>query len=312
MAYRHIPVMLDQVLHYLSPAPGEICVDATLGGAGHARQLCRGIVPGGVFIGIDQDADAVAHARQSLSSCDAEIHLLHGNFAHLPHLLARRGIGTIDKLLIDLGISLDQIRDSGRGFSFNADEPLDMRMDTASKITAAQIVNTLPPKQLSALFSRLGEERYARRIAQRIALEREKTTIATSRQLAAIVAAAMPAVARRKLKIHPATRVFMALRIAVNRELERLEVVLDSLPNLMRSTGRTCILSFHSLEDRIVKRRFQGWIKGCHCPPDLPVCGCGQKPRARRLTGRVVRPSAVEVAANPMARSTRLRAIEWL
>jgi 16S rRNA (cytosine1402-N4)-methyltransferase len=312
MAYRHIPVMVDEVLRHLNPVPGDICVDATLGGTGHARQICKHIVPGGVLIGIDQDSDAVAHARESLSNCGADIHLLHGNFADLPQLLTPLGVVAIDKLLLDLGISLDQIRASGRGFSFNADEPLDMRMNTATPITAAQIVNTLPPAKLAALFSRLGEERYARRIAQRITLEREKTPIANSRQLAAIVAAAMPAAARRKSKIHPATRVFMALRIAVNRELERLESVLEALPGLMRSGGRICILSFHSLEDRIVKQRFAGWIKGCQCPPDLPVCGCGQKPLARRLTGRVVRPGDAEVAVNPMARSTRLRAIEWL
>ena len=304
--------MLKEVISYLNCHPGQTYVDGTLGGSGHAAAICDLITPGGVFIGIDQDIDAINHAKAVLQKYDLQIHILHGNFFRLPEFFSQLNIRTADGILLDLGLSQHHLENSGRGFSFRKDEPLDMRMDIQSSQTAGQLVNNLAQKDLQKIFKEYGEERWAKRIAGNIIRIRCQNEIRTSSQLAQIVAESIPGRAAAKQKIHPATRVFMALRIAVNRELERLAAFMEYAVDYLAPGGRLCVLSFHSLEDRIVKQRFKALEKGCTCPPRLPQCVCGQKPRIRILTKKVVRPTAEEVAANPMARSTRLRAAEKL
>lgn len=310
MAYRHTPAMLEEALAYLNCRPGLTYVDGTLGGSGHAAAICARIAPDGRFIGIDQDIDAINHAQNALQKFDLEIHLRHGNFSGLAELLKELNIDAVDGILLDLGLSQHQLEGSGRGFSFNKNEPLDMRMDIRASRTAGQLVNNLALEDLRKLFKEYGEERWAKQIARGIVNFRRQQKIRTSIQLARIVADSVPGQAAARQKIHPATRVFMALRIAVNRELERLTTFMDSAADYLNVGGRLCVLSFHSLEDRIVKQQFKALEKGCQCPPRLPRCACGKQPQIRILTKKVVRPSNREIAANPMARSTRLRAAE--
>ena len=310
MSYRHIPAMLNEVVNYLNCRPGNVYVDGTLGGCGHARAICEKIFPGGRFIGIDQDIDAISNAETVLKDYTSNIHLFHGNFISLPEFLTQLEIDRVDGILLDLGLSLHHIENSGRGFSFRKDEPLDMRMDIQSPQTAENLINNLSQAELQKLFKEYGEERRAKQIARKIIKIRRQKKIQTSKQLAQIIVDSIPAQAAFKQKIHPATRVFMALRIAVNRELERLETFLEYAVDLLNPGGRLCVLAFHSLEDRIVKQRLKTLEKGCTCPPQLPQCVCGQEPQLRILTKKVVRPTAEEIAANPKARSTRLRAAE--
>ena len=269
--------------------------------------ICERILPDGMLIGIDQDMDAITNARIALQSYSSYIHLFHGNFKDLPQYLARIKLDAVDGILLDLGLSLHQLESSGRGFSFQKDEPLDMRMDKRSETRASDLINDLSEDALRNMFKGLGEERWSKQIARGIVKRRRQEKIQTSRQLAQIVSEAIP---RRKaeVRIHPATRVFMALRIAVNRELEVLGHFMAGVADWLNPAGRLCVLSFHSLEDRIVKQQIRTMEKGCICPPKAPACVCGQKPVMRSLTKKVVRPTAAEVARNPMARSTRLRA----
>jgi 16S rRNA (cytosine1402-N4)-methyltransferase len=304
--------MPAEVLFYLDPLPGKILVDGTLGGAGHASMLLEKIRPGGVLIGIDQDRDAVRNAETVLGGECADIRLFHGNYTRMPDFMAQMQIDGVDGILLDLGLSLYQIESSGRGFSFMADEPLDMRMDITGRITAEDIVNNAEEKEHRRIFKEYGEERWARQIARRIAVERQREKITSSRQLAEIIMHAVPHKASIFKRIHPATRVFMALRIAVNRELEALASFLDAVLDSLNPAGRFCALSFHSLEDRIVKQRIKALEKGCTCPPQFPQCVCGRTKRVRSLTPKPVRPTAEEIRKNPMARSARLRAFEKL
>jgi 16S rRNA (cytosine1402-N4)-methyltransferase len=310
MTYRHIPAMPAEVLHYLNCRPGGIYVDGTVGGCGHARAICERMLPGGLLIGIDQDQDAVENAKIILADYGDKIRLFYGNFDQLPGFLNELAIPAVDGILIDLGLSLHHIENSGRGFSFNKDEPLDMRMDVRTQDTAADLVNNLTETNLRNLFHTYGEERWAKQIARRIVRVRKGHRIGSSRQLAQLVSDAIPAQASAGRRIHPATRVFMALRIAVNRELDVLENFLGFAVDLLNPSGRLCVLAFHSLEDRLVKQRFKTLEKGCTCPPSHPACVCGRRPLVRILTKKPVRPDADEVAVNPMARSTRLRAVE--
>jgi 16S rRNA (cytosine1402-N4)-methyltransferase len=302
--------MLNEVVNYLNCRPGNVYVDGTLGGCGHARAICEKIFPGGTFIGIDQDIDAISNAETVLKDYSSNIHLFHGNFISLPEFLTELEIDRVDGILLDLGLSQHHIENSGRGFSFRKDEPLDMRMDIQSRQTAENLVNNLSQVELQKLFREYGEERRAKQIARNIIKNRKQKKIRTSKQLAQIIVNSVPAQAASRQKIHPATRVFMALRIAVNRELDRLTAFMDHAVDLLNPGGRLCLLSFHSLEDRIVKHRFKALEKGCTCPPQLPQCVCGLEPQLRILTKKVARPTAEEIAANPMARSTRLRAAE--
>lgn len=311
MRYRHVPVMVKEIIHYLDCSPGKTYVDGTLGGGGHAQAILRAIAPDGFLIGIDRDPDAVACARESLRKFGPNVQIFHNNFTHLPQILSWSSTKGVDGILIDLGLSLHQLEGSGRGFSFMRDEPLDMRMNPQEGKTAEAIVNELSEKELSDLMTCYGEERWARRIAKRIVQTRRRERIRSTLQLADIVKAAIPARYRPR-RINPATRTFQALRIAVNEELDGLKIFLEHAVDCLNPKGRLCVLSFHSLEDRIVKGHFKALARGCECPADIPVCVCGKRPRVRILTKRPVRPEAVEVTANPMARSARLRAVERL
>ena len=312
MDYHHIAAMPREVAFYLNCQPGKVYVDGTLGGCGHALDICQKMSPGGILIGIDQDVDAVRNAAVVLKEFAPHVHIFHGNFIRIQDFLSQLNITGVDGVLLDLGLSLHQIAQSGRGFSFKADEPLDMRMDITSDMTAADIIRSFSESALADLFFRYGEERYSRAIARKIVESRKSQVISSSKQLTDIVLGALPASARYRQKIHPATRVFMALRIAVNDELEMLKNFLSQVTDLLNPGGRLCVLSFHSLEDRMVKQHMRQLQSKCQCPPDFPRCVCGKVPTARVLTSRAVRPTENEIQLNPMARSTRLRVLEKL
>jgi 16S rRNA (cytosine1402-N4)-methyltransferase len=304
--------MPAEILAYQNLKPGDICVDGTLGGAGHARSTLKAILPGGLLIGIDQDPDAISHARGVLDPFKQNIILVHDNFSNLPAILDQHAIDHVNTIVLDLGFSFNQITRAHRGFSFNRDEPLDMRMDTRQNMTAEIIVNTFSQEVLANLFFSFGEERFSRRIAKAIVQERVTNPLKTTRQLTDIVLEAVPKKKAAEMKIHPATRIFQALRIAVNRELDHLTRFMERLPDLLVTGGRVCIISFHSLEDRIVKQHLKTFESGCTCPKTLPRCVCHKKPVMRSLVKKPVTPTPGEMAANPMARSARLRVAERL
>ena len=311
MRYGHTPVMLKETVDSLNCAKGMLIADCTVGGAGHSRLIAERILPGGLLIGIDRDPAALQAARERLRDwAPEEVCLVHDNFSNFPHILNQLGIAAVDGVLLDLGVSLYQFQGSGRGFSFARDEPLDMRMDVRQDLTAGAIVNNSSETGLAGIFREFGEERYAVKIARALVRAREREEIVTSGQLARIVEEAYPAKSRRLMKIHPATRVFMALRIAVNDELENLKKFLAGVADCLKVGARLCVLSFHSLEDRIVKQQMKLWARTCVCPPDLPVCRCDKKQEFRIITRKAMVPSAAEIMENPMARSTRLRVAE--
>ena len=303
--------MLTEVVEYLNCRPGKTYLDGTIGGAGHASAILDNIKPDGRLIGIDQDLDAIENAKIVLQRSEAATHLFHGNYSQFPEFLAQLNIRAVDGMLLDLGVSLHQLESSGRGFSFKLEEPLDMRMDTRTGTRAEELVNALDEKKLAGLFKTYGEERWAKQIARRIGIARQKTAIRSSLQLADIVSEAVPR-AKWKPGRHPATRVFMALRIAVNHELDRLAQFMEIFADYLQPGGRICILTFHSLEDRIVKHGFKTLEKACTCPPDFPRCVCQKKSQVRILARKGLRPTAEEISANPMARSTTLRIAEKL
>jgi 16S rRNA (cytosine1402-N4)-methyltransferase len=312
MAFEHTSVMPEEVARYLACVPGMTAVDGTVGGAGHAAAICQRISPGGTFIGVDRDIEAIAHAENVLAAFRGiTVHLVRDTFANLKDILHRFGLTRVDRILLDLGVSLHQLKAGARGFSFTADEALDMRMDIRQPVTAADIVNHSSQEALADIIWRYGEERHARRIARQIVANRSGGGIKTAAALAEIVSQAAPR-QRRAQRLHPATRTFMALRIAVNEELAQLERFMDTVPAVLTAGGRLCVLSFHSLEDRIVKHAMKALAAACVCPPAQPRCTCGGRARFRLLTRRAERPSDAEIASNPAARSTRLRAIERL
>jgi 16S rRNA (cytosine1402-N4)-methyltransferase len=310
MADYHISCMPTEAAHYLNPRPGGTYVDGTVGGAGHSRLICERIQPNGRLIGIDQDLDAIRHAREVLAPFFPRVSLHHDSFSHLDRILHALGLHSVDGILLDLGLSLHQLEGSGRGFSFKRDEPLDMRMNAEADTTAAHVVNNWDVDDLTRIFREYGEEHRARSIAKAIVRARSRGPLESSKTLADLIYRSMPPAAARSQKIHPATRVFQALRITVNRELDRLQRTLPMAVACLNPGGRLCVLAFHSLEDRIVKQTFREMARPCTCPHKAPVCTCGGKARVTLLTRRVVRPTTEEVAANPMARSTRLRAVE--
>jgi len=310
MADYHIACMPAEAVHYLNLKPGGTYVDGTVGGAGHSRLICKGIQPDGLLIGIDQDLDAIRHAREVLAPFFPRVSLHHDTFSHLDQIIHALGLDGVDGILLDIGLSQHQLAGSGRGFSFQRDEPLDMRMNAEAEMTAADVVNHWDLDALIRIFRDFGEERRARSIARAIVKARARQPLESSKTLAELIYRSVPAAAARRQKIHPATRVFQALRITVNRELDRLERTLPLAVDCLKPGGRLCVLSFHSLEDRIVKQTFREMARACTCPPRAPVCTCRGKARVTVLTRKVVRPTAAEIEANPMARSTRLRAVE--
>lgn len=309
--FQHSSVMPGEVLECLCPRPGELFVDGTVGGGGHARLILEATAPDGLLIGLDRDREALAEAGRVLAPFGERAVLRHGNFAEAGRILAELGITAIDGMLLDLGVSSFQLDTARRGFSFQSDAPLDMRMDTSSGVTAAEVVNTLSSEELSRIFRDYGEERYARRIARRIEQVRGEQPLRTTRELAELVRDAVPG-GHVPARIHPATRVFQALRIHVNAELDSLQDGLQRAMELLKPGGRMAVISFHSLEDRIVKRFFRSQVQTCICPPGLPVCACGQEPRATLLTRKGLRAGEAELATNPRARSAILRAIRRL
>lgn len=310
--FSHIPVLPEEVVRYLAPRSGGIYLDGTLGGGGHASLLLRSSSPDGILLGFDRDQEALAAAGEKLSIFGDRARLFHGNFSSAASRAAEAGLPEIDGFVLDLGVSSHQLDSAGRGFSFREDAPLDMRMDReGGGETAADLVNTLPEEDLVTIIKEYGEERWAARIASFIVKARQEGPVESTLQLADIVKGAIPK-AKWEERIHPATRTFQALRIAVNQELESLSAGLSTLFGMLRPGGRGVVISFHSLEDRIVKNTFRDLATGCTCPKQVPVCVCGQKPRARILTPRPVTAGAGEMAANPRARSAKLRAVEKL
>ncbi|MBU1194187.1 MAG: 16S rRNA (cytosine(1402)-N(4))-methyltransferase RsmH [Proteobacteria bacterium] len=307
MEFEHTSVMPQEVHEHQNLKPGNICVDCTLGGAGHALATLKSILPDGKLIGIDQDLDAIKHAKKVLQPFENQVLLNHSNFSDLPQILSSNNIEGVHSILLDLGFSLNQLRNGNRGFSFKKEEPLDMRMDIRNNLTASEIINSFQEKDLADLFFRFGEEKLSRRIARRIVQERTTAPIQTSLALAQIIEKAVPSRQTYKQRIHPATRVFQALRIAVNAELEQLETFLETAPSLLLKGGRLLIISFHSLEDRIVKQAFKKFEDGCTCPPKLPVCLCGFTPVMKTITRKPITPTKQEIENNPMARSSKLR-----
>ncbi|MDY6905301.1 MAG: 16S rRNA (cytosine(1402)-N(4))-methyltransferase RsmH [Thermodesulfobacteriota bacterium] len=312
MTFTHIPVMPQETVDYLNCEKGKVMADCTLGGAGHAAMIAERIMPGGTLIGIDRDAAALQHAKTVLEPYGDGVILVHDNYANFADILDDLGIDTVDGVLLDLGVSLYQLTQSGRGFSFSGDEPLDMRMDTRSGRTAADIVNRESESELCRIFREYGEERHAARIARTIVAERKAEPVATTSRLADIASRAYSPRERHGSKIHPATRVFMALRIAVNSELDSLKRFLETVLPVLAKGARICVLSFHSLEDRIVKQYMKWWAASCVCDKAIPVCVCDKKQECRILTKKVQMPAPEEVATNPRARSTRLRVAEKL
>ncbi|PKQ29544.1 MAG: 16S rRNA (cytosine(1402)-N(4))-methyltransferase [Actinobacteria bacterium HGW-Actinobacteria-10] len=310
MEYRHTPVLLAEVTQQLPLHPGSIIVDCTLGGAGHAKRIAEFIAPTGILVGIDQD-DAALDAAATTLRLGQQAIMLKGNFSELDRLLTEARIPYVDGFLFDLGVSSPQLDLVERGFSYQEDAPLDMRMDANGPTTAADVLNTYSESQLARVLSEYGEERWASRIAAFIVAARARSPLKSTGELVDIVKAAIPAAARREGP-HPARRTFQALRIEINRELEVLDTALRAAVRWLAPQGRICVISYHSLEDRIAKQVFAELASGCTCPPDIPVCTCGTKPVLRVVTRRPITPTAEEIARNPRARSAKLRVAERL
>jgi 16S rRNA (cytosine1402-N4)-methyltransferase len=309
--FRHLSVLPDEVVQYLNPHPGGIYLDGTLGGGGHARLILERCTPGGILIGIDQDQEALQATGQRLAEFGTSARLVHGNFGELEQHLQRLEVSALDGFILDIGVSSHQLDSGVRGFSFQHDAPLDMRMDTSQGQTAAELLNELPVEDLERIIRDFGEDRWAKRIASFIVNARQEGPITGTFQLVDIIKGAVPK-AKWDEHIHPATRTFQAIRIAVNRELENLEKGLRVAIEHLKPGGRGVVISFHSLEDRIVKHIFREYTTGCTCPRNLPVCICNSRPRVQILTGRPVMASDTEISKNPRSRSAKLRALEKL
>lgn len=308
---RHIPVLLDEEISALGCNSSKIYVDGTLGGCGHASEILRHTGPDGLLIGLDADRLAIENARLFLKEFGSRVLLFHANFAQIGEVLSEAGVDAVDGIIVDLGISLYQLEKSGKGFSFLRDEPLDMRMNDDAPLTAANIVNKYSSNDLKEILWKYGEERWSGRIAHAICSYRKTRPILSADQLADIVRSAIPR-QQWPRRIDAATRSFQALRIKVNNELSSLGALLDTMPEHLKPGGRFVAISFHSLEDRLIKNALTRLQKGCLCPADIPKCNCGKKPLINILTSKPVQPSAAEVAKNSKARSAKLRAAERL
>ena len=291
----------------LSPRPGSFQIDATVGGGGHAARILEAANPDGRLLAIDADARAIERTRDRLAEHSDRVTLRHANFEAIGEVARESGFDHVDGILMDLGLSSPQLDRDERGFSFRSTGALDMRFDVTRGVPAREVLATLGEDELASVFRRYGEEPHARRIARAIVARRERAPIESPVDLAELVVAAVPAASRRS-RIHPATRVFQALRIHVNRELEVLPAALEQCLDLLRPDGRLCVISYHSLEDRIVKRFIARERRGCICPPELPACVCGREPRLAPVGRQPQVPSPAEIAANPRSRSARLRA----
>ena len=310
MEYTHKPVLLNECLGALNIRPGGVYVDGTLGRAGHAREIVKRLTTGRL-IAIDRDQAALDAAPGQLEGYIDQVTLVRGNFGDLRAILASLDVAGVDGMLFDLGVSSPQLDDGSRGFSYLQDAPLDMRMDQSAPLTAREVVNGWDREELKRILWQYGEERYSGPIAAAIARQREQAPIETTGELAELIRQAMPAKARRD-KQHPAKRSFQAIRIAVNDELGEVERMLGAALECLNPGGRLAVISFHSLEDRLVKTAYAEWARGCTCPPDFPVCVCGKSPKVRLVGRRPIVSGEEELSENPRARSAKLRVAEKL
>ena len=311
MTFHHVPVLLTEVLDLLQPKPGGVYVDGTLGGGGHSAAILERMHGQGRLIGIDRDQNALQAASARLQAYGGFL-ALHGNFHDMARLLEPLELEAVDGILLDLGVSSHQLDEAGRGFSFHMDAPLDMRMDQTQALTAADLVNTLDDQALTRILRDFGEEKWAARIAKMLCEHRERRPLETTGDLVAAVDAAIPKKIREASEGHPARRTFQALRIARNDELSPLSQALTDAIHLLRPGGRLCVITFHSLEDRIVKQTFARLCRPCTCPPQFPVCVCGKKPVVRLPERHALAPGEGELAENPRSRSAKLRVAERL
>lgn len=310
MELTHRPVLLDECIDALNIRPDGVYIDGTLGRAGHSREIARRLTTGRLIC-IDRDQAALDAAPARLGEWMDRITLVHGNFRDLARVMDALALSGADGMLFDLGVSSPQLDDAGRGFSYMQDAPLDMRMDQSAPLTAYDVVNTWPREELRRILFRYGEEKCSTQIAAAIERRRADKPIETTLELVDVIKSAMPAAALRE-KQHPAKRSFQAIRIAVNDELSAVDELLQAAVPRLNPGGRLCVISFHSLEDRIVKTALAGFAKGCTCPPDFPVCVCGKQPQVRLTPRKPILPSGQELAVNPRARSAKLRVAEKL
>ena len=308
MEYTHKPVLLAPCIEALRIRPDGVYVDGTLGRAGHSMEIARRLTTGRLIC-IDRDMAAIDAAKERLAPYLDRVTLVHSNFSELGDVLRQAGVAGADGMLFDLGVSSPQLDDGSRGFSYMQDAPLDMRMDTSAPLTAYEVVNTWSGEELRRILYEYGEERYAPAIAKAIVRARETAPVATTLELVEIIKSAMPPAALRE-KQHPAKRSFQAIRIAVNGELDALPPMLRAAVEGLNPGGRLAVITFHSLEDRIVKQTLRELARGCTCPPEFPVCVCGNKPKVRLVTRKPITADAAELADNPRARSAKLRVAE--
>ena len=308
--FHHISVMLEETVKGLVTNKEGIYVDCTLGGAGHSHRIAELLSPKGRIIGIDQDEEAIEAAKERLKDVKCRVDIVHSNFSHLEEILEAQGAPLVDGVVFDLGVSSHQIDTAERGFSYMHDAPLDMRMDPEAKFSAYDVVNTYSEKELDRIFHDYGEERWGRRIAQFIVKERMKKPIERTGELVDIICKAVPKAVRQAANGHPAKRIFQAIRIEVNDELGILEKAFRTAVHHLKPGGRIAIITFHSLEDRIVKTRFKTCENPCICPPDFPVCVCGRKSKGRVVTRKPIVPSDEELEENRRSKSSKLRVFE--
>ena len=307
--YGHKPVLLHECLDALAIRPDGVYLDGTLGRAGHSLEIVRRLTAGGRLIALDRDETAIEAAQRRLADYMDRVTLVHSNFSALDDVLREIGVRGVDGMLFDLGVSSPQLDDAARGFSYKQDAPLDMRMDESASYTARELVNTVSYEELKRILYEYGEERYASAIAKKICAYRTEKPIETTLELADLIRSAMPAAALRE-KQHPAKRSFQAIRIAVNDELGAVREAMEKAIDCLNPGGRLAVITFHSLEDRIVKAAFQQAAQGCTCPKDFPVCICGKKPKVRLTPRKPILPDEREIEENPRARSAKLRVCE--
>lgn len=308
MTFRHVPVLYDEVMESLNIRPDGFYVDGTTGGGGHSSGICEQLSEAGTLLAVDRDTAALEASQKRLEPYSCKKIFLHSNYSEVDRILETAG-RPVDGILLDLGVSSFQLDTAERGFSYMHDAPMDMRMNEDDSFTAYNVVNEYDEKELHRIIKEYGEERWASRIAQFIVRRREEKPIETTGELVEVIKAAIPASARRNGP-HPAKRTFQAIRIEVNGELEHLKTAVERLPDILAPGGRLAIITFHSLEDRMVKEAFNARLNPCTCPPEFPVCVCGKKPDVRKVTRKPIAPGERELEENPRARSAKLRVIE--
>ncbi|ACB84879.1 16S rRNA (cytosine(1402)-N(4))-methyltransferase RsmH [Natranaerobius thermophilus] len=311
MNFNHEPVMIEKTIELLKPESAQVIVDGTMGGAGHSLRIINSLPPEGILVGIDQDPDAYEAGKSLLEAYGNKAKVFNDNFVNIKHICERIGIHYVDGILLDLGVSSYQLDNKDRGFTYQENAPLDMRMDKSQKITASEVVNTYSEQKLAEIIREYGEEKWAQRIAQFIVQARQDQEINTTQELVKVIKAAIPKGAR-KSGPHPAKRTFQALRIHVNGELDSLRTAIQEGIRLLRGKGRFVVITFHSLEDRIVKQEFKKLAQTCVCPTKLPICQCKGEATVKLLTKKPLLPSQGEIEINPRARSAKLRAVERL